>query len=135
MLAAKADLDKLRYPLLASPKLDGVRAIVKNGVVLSRSLKTIPNERVQQLFGLEALSNLDGELIVGSPVSKTCYTDTVSGVMRASGAPYVTFFAFDFVDPIKPYSLRCAELEQAAQRVPSCCPSPEPLHVGQIPGS
>jgi len=33
MLAKEAELDKLRFPLLASPKLDGVRAVVRDGVV------------------------------------------------------------------------------------------------------
>ena len=95
MLASHADLDKLKYPLLASPKLDGVRAIVRGGQVLSRSLKPIPNEWVQTLFS--GLEHCDGELIVGAPTSKTCYTDTVSGVMRASGKPDVRFYMFDHV--------------------------------------
>ena len=38
MLAATVkSVADLRFPLLASPKLDGVRAYVKNGVVWSRS--------------------------------------------------------------------------------------------------
>lgn len=105
MLASPADLDNLRFPLLASPKLDGVRAIVKDGVVLSRSLKKIPNEYVQSLFSKRA--HLDGELIVGSPTSKTCYTDTVSGVMRVSGQPDVRFYVFDSISqPDAPYGQR-----------------------------
>jgi len=95
MLASPADLDNIRYPVLASPKLDGVRAIVKDGVVLSRSLKRIPNEHVQSLFG--KLEHFDGELIVGPPTSKTCYTDTVSGVMRKDGTPDVRFYVFDHI--------------------------------------
>lgn len=105
LLASPADLDNLRFPLLASPKLDGVRAIVKDGVVLSRSLKKIPNLHVQSLFGKR--NNLDGELIVGAPTSKTCYTDTVSGVMRISGTPDVTFHVFDSIgQPDAPYGQR-----------------------------
>ena len=95
LLASPADLDNLKFPLLASSKLDGVRAIVKDGVVLSRSLKKIPNLHVQSLFGGDHLEGLDGELIVGKPTSKTCYTDTVSGVMRVSGEPAVRFYVFD----------------------------------------
>lgn len=97
LLASPADLDNLRFPLLASPKLDGVRAIVKDGIVLSRSLKKIPNLHVQSLFGDITLEGYDGELIVGSPTSKTCYTDTVSGVMRVSGTPDVRLYVFDDV--------------------------------------
>ena len=95
LLASPADLDNLRFPLMASAKLDGVRAIVKDGVVLSRSLKKIPNLHIQSTFGVRRFEGFDGELIVGKPTSKTCYTDTVSGVMRASGTPDVRFYVFD----------------------------------------
>jgi len=105
MLASDAELDKLRFPLLASAKLDGVRAVVKNGVVLSRSLKPIPNEYVQSLF--KHLEHFDGELIVGEPTSKTVYRDTVSGVMSKGGEPDVTFFVFDHIEyPTRSYRER-----------------------------
>lgn len=105
MLAAPADLNKLRFPLLASPKLDGVRAIVKDGVVLSRSLKPIPNKFVQQQ--LRKRNHLDGELIVGSPTSHSCYRDTVSAVMSIEGEPDFTFYVFDSVgNPTHPYGMR-----------------------------
>ena len=43
MLAGKvSDVNKLRYPVLASLKLDGVRAFVSDGVVYSRNFKPIP---------------------------------------------------------------------------------------------
>jgi len=95
MLAAEADLDKLRFPLIASPKLDGVRALVKGGVVLSRSLKPIPNKHVQKLFGRPELEGLDGELIVGSPTDKDCFQNTSGAVRRSEGEPDVTFYVFD----------------------------------------
>ena len=105
MLATDADLEKLRFPLLASAKLDGIRAIVINGVVMSRSLKPIPNEYVQKLFSKQ--EHYDGELIVGDPTSKTCYRDTVSGVMSKEGTPEVYFHAFDHVlHPTKGYKDR-----------------------------
>lgn len=96
ILASDAELDKLRFPLLASAKLDGVRAVVKNGVVLSRSLKPIPNAYVQSLF--KHLEHFDGELIVGDPTSKTCYRDTVSGVMSRDGKPGVMLYVFDHIE-------------------------------------
>lgn len=114
LLASPADLESLRFPLLASPKLDGVRAIVKDGVVLSRSLKKIPNLHVQTLFGVSQLEGMDGELIVGRPVSKTCYTDTVSGVMRVSGEPSVRFYVFDDITwPERRYDDRRPRIDAA----------------------
>lgn len=105
MLAADVELEKLKFPLLASAKLDGIRALVKEGTVLSRSLKPIPNDYVQRLF--KHLEHFDGELIVGEPTSKTVYRDTVSGVMSKDGEPDVKFFVFDRTEyPTKPYTER-----------------------------
>lgn len=112
MLAADAKIHELRFPLLASAKLDGVRAVVKNGVVLSRSLKPIPNDYVQSLF--KHLEHFDGELIVGDPTSKTCYRDTVSGVMSKDGEPDVKFFVFDHTEhATRPYLQRNLALTRA----------------------
>lgn len=97
MLAATLhDLSEVRYPVLLSPKLDGVRAIVKGGVVLSRSLKPIPNAHVQCLFGRCGIDGLDGELVIGDPRDADCYRNTVSGVMRRVFRPKVTFHVFDY---------------------------------------
>ena len=103
MLAAEADLSKLRFPLMASPKLDGVRALVKDGVVLSRSLKPIPNKHVQKTFGRPELEGLDGELIVGSPTAEDVYRQTVSAVMRHEGEPDVMFYVFDRFTAVSPF--------------------------------
>lgn len=75
-----ADISKLRFPLLASQKLDGIRAAVQGGQLLSRTLKPIPNVNVQKLFrGLP--EGIDGELIVGDPCAADAYRKTVSLVM------------------------------------------------------
>lgn len=96
MLATDAELEKLRFPLAASAKLDGVRAIVIGGTVYSRSLKPIPNKAVQEKF--KHLHHFDGELIVGDPTSKTVYRDTVSVVMsHDKPADNVRFYAFDHI--------------------------------------
>ena len=109
MLACDTNLDELRWPKLASPKLDGVRAIVRDGFVYSRSNKPIPNAHVQRTFG--HLEHHDGELIVGSPTSKTCYRDTVSGVMSRDGTPLVTFHVFDHVEvPVATYIHRAKRI-------------------------
>jgi DNA ligase-1 len=73
-------LDKIQFPAIVSPKLDGVRGIAAEGVALSRSLKPIPNRRVQEL--LSGLPNgFDGELIAGDPTAPDAYRKTVSMVM------------------------------------------------------
>lgn len=113
MLATDAELDKLRFPLLASPKLDGVRAVVRDGVVYSRSNKPIPNAFVQQEF--KHLTHFDGELIVGDPSGKTVYRDTVSHVMSHDKEKYdLRFYVFDHVEElVSEYSRRADKLKSA----------------------
>lgn len=89
------DLSTLRYPLLASPKLDGVRCIVWEGVAYSRNAKPIRNRFVQKWAADR--HNLDGELIVGSPTDPHCLNNTQSGVMSYDGEPDFRFHLFDTI--------------------------------------
>lgn len=83
----------LRYPLMASPKLDGVRALVMDGTLVSRKLIPIPNRHTQKLFS-SLREGTDGELIVGEP-NKDPYRRTVGAVRREHGEPAVRFYIFD----------------------------------------
>lgn len=96
MLAKEYDPAKLKLPCYASPKLDGIRAYVRDGVVLSRQNKPIPNQFVQAQF--KAYEHFDGELIVGEPTDPMCYRNTMSGVMSEDGEPDVTFWVFDHLE-------------------------------------
>jgi DNA ligase-1 len=97
MLSGKApdDLSTLKYPVAVSPKLDGFRAIVIDGVMMSRNLKPIRNKHVQRLYGRPEFNGFDGELIVGDPTAHDCFNKTSSGVTRADGEPDVTYWVFD----------------------------------------
>lgn len=114
MLAATADdVTQLRYPLYASPKLDGVRALVINGQLKSRSLKPIPNAHVSAQLSRPEFNGLDGELIVGEPTAKDVYRVTLSATAREAGKPVVTFYVFDdFTSPTAPFSSRLQALRQ-----------------------
>lgn len=87
-------LDQCGY-LYGSPKLDGIRATVQNGVVYSRSLKPIKSKFVQDELGHGVLEGVDGELIVGSPTAHDVYRQTTSGIMAADKTPDFTFYVFD----------------------------------------
>ena len=104
MMASEANLKALKFPVLASPKLDGVRAIIRDGVVLSRSLKPIPNRHVQMMFGRPELNGFDGELILGDPTHPEAYRRTVSAVMSIEGEHAVDFHVFDRWDRDYPYN-------------------------------
>lgn len=95
LASAVEDLSTLTFPVMASPKLDGIRAIVIDGVLVSRNLKPIRNAHIQSILGKPEYNGLDGELIVGSPTDKMVYRNTSSGVMAADGKPDFKFFTFD----------------------------------------
>lgn len=96
MLAATLDdPGKLQFPIMVSPKLDGLRCIIRGGKVLSRNLKPFRNRHVQTVLAGPALEGLDGELIVGEPTGGHVLNRTQSGIMSAEGAPEFTFHVFD----------------------------------------
>lgn len=106
------DTSSLRYPLYASPKLDGVRAVVRSSRVLGRSLKSIPNSFTQRRFGVRAMNGLDGELIVGSPTAKDAFLQTSGALRRHEGEPDAKFYCFDLWDePRLPYWKRLNYLQ------------------------
>ena len=78
-----------------SPKIDGIRATVINGKLVSRSLIEIPNKFTQALFGRPEYEGLDGELVVGKPNDPNLMQQTSSGVMSIEGEPDVKWFIFD----------------------------------------
>lgn len=95
LLSCEVPLDKLKFPMYCSTKLDGIRAVVIDSVVYSRSLKPIRNKYVQHLFGKEEYNGFDGELIVGDVYAKDVFQKTTSGVMSEEGTPDVKFYVFD----------------------------------------
>lgn len=110
-------IDSLPYPLLASPKLDGIRAIFWRGRLVSRSLKDIPNSHTQELFNLLCaihMEGLDGELIVGDPTAPDAFRTTSSAVMSKDGIPDVSFHVFDVVLPGRDlgFNARSAEVSR-----------------------
>jgi DNA ligase-1 len=98
MLSASLDgvsLSDLRYPLLASPKLDGIRCIVWEGVAHSRNGKPLRNKFVQAWAS--KYHNLDGEIIVGDPTDRLCLNRT-HAVMAFEGEPDFNLYLFDAPD-------------------------------------
>lgn len=116
MLAGKADLDNIRFPVVASPKLDGVRVIVCDGVVYSRNFKRIPNDWCQTLFGRKECEGFDGELIVGDVTSDTVFQATTSGVMTGAGKPDVVFHVFDDTSVDDSFENRYHQLDERIKK-------------------
>ena len=118
MLAAPSDGEQLMYPLMASAKLDGVRALIIDSVVMSRALKPIPNRHVQAVFGQSKLNGFDGELIVGPATAKDVYNKTTSGVMSRDGTPPVKFMVFDDFSAYGGYQKRFNNIYNRFNKLP-----------------
>lgn len=94
-------LPDLPFPVAVSPKYDGVRALVRGGYVLSRTLKLIPNTYIQHYFGSMHFEGFDGELMLfdrttGAPLN----LHEISGAVRRACAykPF-NFMVFDWAHP------------------------------------
>lgn len=93
MLACREqpDLEALRYPIMLSPKLDGIRCVIQHGEAVSRTLKAIPNYFVRkELAGLP--DGLDGELLVPG----MSFNEVQSAIMSRDGEPDFVFNVFDW---------------------------------------
>jgi DNA ligase-1 len=117
------DTSKLQYPLLASVKLDGIRAIVIDGVVYSRSMKPIRSKVVQKLFGRPELNGLDGELLYGDWNTPNVFNLTTQAIMSTDLKPefderQITFAVFDQVQSDAPYNMRHLKSMKAAENQP-----------------
>jgi DNA ligase-1 len=109
MLAGKCERpEALRFPLLATPKLDGIRCLKVGGRALTRSFKPVSNRFIRGWIEANLPDGLDGELIVKG----TTFSETAGHVGRESGEPDFTFAVFDYVGESlgKPYAERMAEL-------------------------
>lgn len=90
------DLSALRYPFLASPKLDGIRCIKIRGRALTRKLKEVPNSFVRNWVETHLPDGIDGELLLRD--HRTPFNEVSSAIMSEDGEPDFVFAAFDFLD-------------------------------------
>jgi len=85
------DMDAIKYPVMASAKLDGIRCLVLDGKALTRSFKPIPNNHIRQTIEGMFQHDVDGEIIVEG---KT-FNEVQSAVMTVEGEPWFRYLVFD----------------------------------------
>lgn len=124
-LACDLDEAKVRFPLIAMPKVDGVRALSVNQQIVGRSLKRFDNPFLATRFDGVDFTGFDGELAFGAWNSPTLCRDTTGFVNRKTpkdGKPVegnVKWHIFDLLDTMcgvidMPYEKR---LEHRDRRV------------------
>lgn len=124
MLAATlTDLSQIRYPCAVTPKIDGYRCMIQNGVAIGgRRGKAIANSHVQRILKqMEFLEGYDGELIVPEhPFHKA------GGLLRRHDAEVdFQFLLFDnFTYPHIAYVNRICAIVDIATKFPK--------HIGAL---
>ena len=114
LLAGTLDnLEKLRFPCLATPKVDGIRALRLGDDLLSRQFKQIRNQTIRRTLVSLLPEGSDGEIMV-----EGTFQDVSSSVMSSSGSEQFegkfTYYWFDYVknDPKKSYASRVEDIRQ-----------------------
>lgn len=93
ILAAKKPVfENIKFPVLATPKIDGIRCLKVNGKAVSRSFKPIPNHHIRNMIEAHCPDGFDGEILCGDG-----FSDVQSMVMGREGTPEFTYLVFDVV--------------------------------------
>ncbi len=102
------DLNKLKFPLLVTYKLDGIRAIRLETGVVTRKFKPIPNKFIRAELEKLLPAGCDCEIISGSN-----FQECTSSIMSFEGEPKFTCYVFDYVKDVlsKPYKDRIEDLK------------------------
>lgn len=96
----RPDIAKLRYPVMVSPKLDGIRCVKLDGKALTRKLKPIPNDYVRNWVETNLPDGIDGELMLRD--HRTPFKVVSSAIMKKTGEPDFVFCAFDTLAVVEP---------------------------------
>lgn len=118
LLAVAAKKLPIRFPVFASPKLDGVRAWWPEGALLSRKMKPFPNKGLESLASDPAFSGLDGEFIVGDPTAPDVFRKTSAALMsQRAHLDGLTLYVFDDLSrgPDAPFRQRLESLRVRCQ--------------------
>lgn len=150
MLAGKCEnVAGLEFPVLATPKLDGIRCLRVNGKALSRKFLAIPNDHIRSTIEREFeqyLSEYDGEIMIPN----RSFNELSGDVRRHDGKPDFRYHVFDVVqqentpniiDPSmtvpnpwgglsQPYVSRVHSLEMTA--LPSFCVKVLPVLINTV---
>lgn len=111
MLACAPGPEGVSFPILATPKIDGIRAVILKGSLVSRTLKPIPNVHLRAALESLLPEGCDGEAAFGDSFQ----TSTSAVMTRDAPTGGFTYYAFDWVGPTG-YADRIASLASHLDR-------------------
>lgn len=104
---SEQDLYELKFPMIASPKVDGIRTFVHPELgPVTRTLKPVPNKHIRESLNRSELHHLDGELVVGDITAPDVFNRSQSGAMTHDGSPQFTYYVFDTHHPTATFVMR-----------------------------
>jgi DNA ligase-1 len=135
MLASDYEESKIRFPVIAQPKIDGVRSLNMDGTLTGRSLKKHANFYTTTFFSHTDLIGFDGEMAA----EYECHPDlcrlTTSALSRIAGHPFILWWAFDYIaEQTKdlPYSERMKALNARVDDLRSYGGAPHPAQYIRV---
>lgn len=128
-------MEKLKYPVLATLKIDGIRAIKYNGQLVSRTLKLIPNKSIR-----ERASKLPEGFDMELYNSNLAYDEIESIVMSRehAGSDEIQFHVLDYINEGYKYQQRCGLMMQICKHYnwpdvqfisPTLCENAQQLYI------
>jgi DNA ligase-1 len=108
------NFDLINFPVVVSPKLDGIRCLKVDGKVVTRTFKDIPNKFIRRNLEEILPDGIDGEIMLKG---NNNFNTIQSKVMSFDGEPDFIFHAFDYVkrDLNTPYIERLKDLHEFMQ--------------------
>lgn len=122
MLASDYDESKLKFPLIAQPKIDGVRALHLEDGLTGRSLKRHKNKHATSYFSHQIFHGFDGEMSVVylGPTHPLLCSKTSSALSTIEGEPDLVWNVFDYLTEATihlPYEDRLVALAKRVQEL------------------
>lgn len=97
ILACDAEVGKLRFPLMALPKIDGVRALNVAERLVGRSGKQFKNKLNTEFYSGPRFNGLDGEMVVDRVRGYGICNETTSALGTIKGTVPTNWCLFDYV--------------------------------------
>lgn len=127
--------DRIQFPLIGQPKIDGVRGLNMLGTFTGRSLKTFGNRYVTSRYSHSSLIGFDGELAAEANTHPELCRLTTSALGTHAGEPYLIWWLFDYVTvetKTMPYGSRLEMLDYRIKEIAQEAPHLFP-HLRLIP--
>lgn len=115
MLASDWDENKVKFPVMMQPKVDGVRAMNLGNGLTGRSLKRHANVHTTNFFSQSVFRYFDGEMAAESETNPALCRLTTSALNTITGSPWILWHVFDYLHPDVahlPYEQRYLELKK-----------------------